>query len=85
MYYLISVYKNGERIVGSTHLSLLDLYLELLVVTDVTIFNDHKKYLQTTDDDLIFIHMSLYFYHYINGVNNKANQFLNNFKLMCKI
>ena len=55
-----------------------DLYLELLVVTDCSVFNDHKTYLQTNRTDLIFLHMSLYFYHFINGVNERfQNAFVN--------
>lgn len=46
----------------------VELYVELLLVTDRTIFEDHKRYVQTDDNDLTFLHMRTYFTHYINGV-----------------
>lgn len=46
----------------------VELYVELLLVTDRTIFEDHKRYAQTDDNDITFLHMRTYFTHYINGV-----------------
>ena len=46
----------------------VELYVELLLVTDRTIFEDHKRYAQTDDNDLTFLHIRTYFTHYINGV-----------------
>lgn len=44
------------------------LYVELLVVTDHSIFEDHRRYTQTNDTDLIFLHMRTYFAHFVNEV-----------------
>lgn len=49
-----------------------DLYLEVLVVTDYTIFVDHKEYAQTDDVSLVFLYMRTYFAHYINGVSGDS-------------
>jgi hypothetical protein len=46
-----------------------DLYLELLIVTDPTIYFDHQIYTQTNNTDLVFIEMQAYFAHYVVGVN----------------
>lgn len=46
-----------------------DLYVEVLVVTDYTIYEDHQNFAQTTDQNLVFLYMRTYFAHYINGVN----------------
>ena len=47
----------------------IGLYVELLIVTDLTIFEDHKRFAQTSDTNLVFLHMRTYFAHYINGVS----------------
>jgi hypothetical protein len=45
-----------------------DLYVELLVVTDPTVYEDHKRYSGSNDSSLIFSHMRTYFAHTINLV-----------------
>ena len=47
-----------------------NLYVETLVVTDKTVFDDHVRLAQTNDTALVFLHMKAYFAHYMNGVNN---------------
>ena len=48
-----------------------ELYLELLIVADTTIYEDHKVYAQSTDENLVLIHMRAYFIHYVNGINQR--------------
>ena len=47
------------------------LYLEVLVVTDYTIYDDFTRYAQTNNTDLVFLYMKNYFAHYINEVNQR--------------
>ena len=44
-------------------------YVEHLVVCDVTIFNEHSRFVQTNDKDVVFENMRIYFAHVINGVS----------------
>lgn len=44
------------------------LYVEVLIVTDYSIYLDHKKYSLSDDKNLILLHMRTYFAHYINEV-----------------
>ena len=46
----------------------INLYVELLLVTDKTIFQDHQVYAQSDNIDLIFSNMKIYFSHFFNGV-----------------
>ncbi len=45
-----------------------NLYVELLIVTDHSIFEDHKRFSKSENTDLVFLHMQTYFAHFINGV-----------------
>lgn len=45
-----------------------NLYVEVLIVTDYTIYEDHQNYAQTNDQNLVFLYMRIYFAHYINEV-----------------
>lgn len=45
-----------------------DLYLEVLAVADHSVYDDHQRFAQTTNMNLVFIHMKAYFSHYFNGV-----------------
>lgn len=47
----------------------IKLYVELLLVTDRTVFEDHKRFARTDETDLVFLHMRTYFSHFINGVS----------------
>ena len=47
----------------------INLYVELLIVADQTIYQDHKRFLQTNDSNLIFENMKIYYSHFFNGVN----------------
>ena len=64
------IYKRDSRLVSDTKIDSvvtkqpIDLYVELLVVTDSSIFNDHQRYANTTNKDLVFLHMRIYFAHY---------------------
>ena len=56
----------------------VELYVELLVVTDRSVFDDHKRFAQTNDNEVAFLHMRTYFTHFINGVNQRfQNSFAN--------
>ena len=46
------------------------LFVELLLVTDRTIFLDHQSFLQTNDTDLVFLNMKIYYSHFFNGVSS---------------
>ena len=58
----------STKIKRSSNGNPFDLYLEVLIVTDKTIFNDHVRFASTNDTSLVFLHMRTYFAHYINGV-----------------
>ncbi|RNA04998.1 A disintegrin and metallo ase with thrombospondin motifs 3-like [Brachionus plicatilis] len=45
--------------------------VETLVVIDPSIYEDHKEFLQTNDQEIIFDHIRLYYAHTMNGVNDK--------------
>lgn len=47
----------------------INLYVELLLVTDNTIYLDHQKFAQITDRNLTFQFMKIYYSHFFNGVN----------------
>lgn len=49
----------------------INLYVELLVVADPTIYTDHQKMLQTSDSSLIFQSMKVYYSHFFNSVNQQ--------------
>ncbi len=53
-----------------------NLYIEVLLVTDKTIYNDHRVYANTNDQNLVFLHMRSYFSHYMNGVNERYSNAL---------
>lgn len=44
------------------------LNVELLVVTDSSVFNDHVRFAGTTNTNQVFSHMRIYFAHLIHGV-----------------
>jgi hypothetical protein len=53
----------------------VQLYVETLIVTDVSIYNDHQRITKSTDQNVVFQHMKLYFSHVINGVNKLILEF----------
>ena len=55
----------------------VNLYVETLIVTDLTVFEDHKRFAQSTDTNVVFQHMRIYFAHLINGVKNYLYKNLN--------
>ena len=44
--------------------------MELLIVTDESIYKDHERYANTKNQNLVFLHMRIYFatYSYINNL-----------------
>ena len=56
-----------------------NLFIELLVVTDLTVFQDQSTFAQSTDTNIVFTYMKAYFAHYINGVSNYTNKKLISF------
>lgn len=46
----------------------ISLNVELLVVTDLSIYNEHVRYAGTTNQNLVFLHMKIYYAHLIHGV-----------------
>lgn len=64
----------------------VELNVETLLVVDPTVYQDHKKYLKSTDDNLIFDHIRVYYAHLFNGVNAKyQNSFSNDPELRINI
>jgi hypothetical protein len=61
-------YYMSEKKSGSDQLR-FNLYVDYLVVTDATVYDDHKRFLNTNDQRLVFIHMKAYFAHYVARVN----------------
>ena len=49
----------------------LSLYVEKLIVTDPSVYADHQRFANTTNQDLVFLHMKIYFAHYIAIINQK--------------
>ncbi len=45
-----------------------NLYVEFLIVTDVTIYQDHAKFTGSTNKDTIFNSMKIYFSFLMNAV-----------------
>lgn len=55
-----------------------NLFLEVLLVTDHSIYEDHVRFAGTNDTDLVFLYMRTYFAHYFNGINQRfQNSFAN--------
>jgi hypothetical protein len=56
----------------------IEMFVETLVVTDVTIYEDHKRFTNSNNQKIIFHHMKMYFSHYINGIDKMyQNSFQN--------
>jgi len=55
----------------------VDLVVEVLIVTDPSVYEVHKRFCKTNDKSKIFQHMRIYYSHIINGVNHR---FLNSLK-----
>lgn len=48
-----------------------ELSLELLIVTDSSVFNAHRNFIGISNTDVVFLHMRHYFAHLIHGVNQR--------------
>ncbi len=57
--------------------SITQFNVETLVVTDYSLYLDHQRYANSTNQDLVLVHMRIYFSHVFNGVNQR---FLNTFE-----
>ena len=51
----------------------LSLYVETLLVTDVSIYNDHVVFSGSTTPATVFQSMKIYFAHVMNGVSIISN------------
>jgi hypothetical protein len=70
--------KNPSRVNKKNPRRPTNLFIEMLVVTDESIFNDHKRFANTNDTAQVFMHMKIYYSHLLNGVNQRyANSFVN--------
>jgi hypothetical protein len=49
----------------------VQMYGEVVLVADQTIYNDHVIFAGTTTQSLVFLHMRIYFTHVMNGVNQR--------------
>lgn len=47
----------------------IELYVELLMVADHSVFEDHKRFLESNDDELIFANIKSYFAHIVGAVS----------------
>lgn len=47
----------------------IQLHTEVLVVTDLSVYQSHQRFARTTDMNMTFAHMRLYYAHYMNGVS----------------
>ena len=57
---------------------MINLYIELLLVADNTIFNDQQRSAKINDTDLTFQFMKIYYSHYFNAVNQHYQNSLMN-------
>ncbi len=51
-------------------------FVEYLVVTDVSVFNDQARFINSTNQTLVFEHMRLYYAYVVNGISQR---FINSF------
>ena len=68
--YIIAKYRLNIRTnfrVGTNGLP-VPLYIEMLLVTDCTIYADHQRYANTNNKDLVFLYMRIYFAHVFMAV-----------------
>ncbi|RNA12759.1 A disintegrin and metallo ase with thrombospondin motifs 3-like [Brachionus plicatilis] len=56
----------------------INLYVELLVVTDSSVYDYHRRFIGTDDQSLIFSQMRIYYAHLINGINQRYTNSLMN-------
>lgn len=65
-----------------------ELYMELMIIADYSIYQDHSRIAQSSDQNLVFLHMKAYFAHYVNGVNQRFQTSLStdpDFRLTIKL
>jgi hypothetical protein len=55
----------------------ITFYIECLIVTDISIYEQHSRFINSSDQDLVLNHMSIYYAHLIKGVNQR---FMNSFE-----
>jgi hypothetical protein len=64
----------------------INLFVELLVLVDSSIYANQKEYIQTNDTNLIFQNMQIYYSHFFNGVNLQfQNSMINDIDLQISI
>jgi hypothetical protein len=68
IYKTINEHKNAQLLATNESTKPIELYVELLLVTDHSVFDHHKQFAKTNDDNLVFVHMRTYFSHFIHGV-----------------
>jgi hypothetical protein len=56
----------------------IPLFVEILVVADSSIYEDHKTFAGSTDPHTVLIQMRVYFAHLISGVNERFKNSLAN-------
>jgi hypothetical protein len=44
------------------------LHVEVLLVTDLSVYIDHQRFSGSNDRHVVFMHMKIYFSHLMNGV-----------------
>jgi hypothetical protein len=47
----------------------IDLYVEVLFVTERSVYFDHQIFANTTNKDLVFLHIRMYLAHLFHAVN----------------
>ncbi len=68
---LINFYRH--RVKRSNNGLPFDLYIEFLVVTDESVFEQHKIFAGTTDPILVTLYMKAYYAHLLNGVRRRLS------------
>jgi hypothetical protein len=62
------------------------LFIELLVVADKTILDNHKRFTQSEDLESNFVHMKVYYTHFVNAINQRfQNSLVNDVDLKVQI
>jgi hypothetical protein len=56
---------------GTSQTRPINLYVELLVVTDETVYEHHEQIANTNDRNQVFWHMKMYFAYIVNGMNQR--------------
>ena len=60
-----------------TNANPVNLYVEKLIVIDQSVYADHERFANTTNENLVLNYINIYFSHYVALINQK---FVNTFQ-----